>query len=109
VYRHDIVMTTAATNTTAIGTPAGAEQDVETRALWNNAAFRATLQRSRHSAAGQGTLPLDKLDRRRPLSDVAKAHAAAYLAALDQLEDEQDAEVTDDQGRLLHLVLTAAA
>lgn len=95
--------------TTTTSTPTANERDAEMRALWANPAFRTLLERSRRSAAEQGTISLDELDRRRPPTEAAKAHAAAYLEALDRLEEEQDAEVTDDQGRVLHLVLTAAA
>jgi PAS domain-containing protein len=85
------------------------DEDAETRALWANPAFHSMLDRSRQSIVKQGTISLEELKRRRPLSELAESHAEAYLEALDRLEDEQGTEVTDDQGRILHLILTAAA
>jgi hypothetical protein len=85
------------------------DEDAETRALWANPAFHSMLDRSRRSIAEQGAISLEELKRRRPLSELAESHAEAYLEALDRLEEEQGAEVTDDQGHILHLLLTAAA
>jgi hypothetical protein len=83
--------------------------DAEARALMADPVFRAMLDEARASVALGATIPLEELDRRLgPLTEAEKAHAEAYLAALEQLGAEQGGEVTDEQGRLLELVLTAA-
>jgi hypothetical protein len=82
--------------------------DAEARALMANPVFRAMLQEAKNTPP-EDYIPLEELERRLgPMTEAEQAHAAAYLAALDRLEEEQGAEVTDDQGRLLRLVLIAA-
>jgi hypothetical protein len=83
--------------------------DAEARTLMANPVFRAMLDEARASVAMGATIPLDELDRRLgPMTDDERASAEAYLDALDGLAAEQSSDVTDDQGRLLKLVLVAA-
>jgi hypothetical protein len=56
----------------------------------------------------EALISAEELDRRRPLTEVDKAIADEYLTAFDRLEEEQDAEVTENQARLLGVVLIAA-
>ena len=69
--------------------------------------FDALLTEAQQPKAAE-LVSVEELDRRRPLT--AKDHALAdeYLAILDRLEEEQDAEVSDIQARLLNVVLVAA-
>jgi hypothetical protein len=74
-----------------------------------NPTFRAMLAEAKASATLGAGVSQEELERRLgPLTDVERAFADAYLAALDLLEEEQVSEVTDDQGRLLRLVLVGA-
>ena len=66
------------------------------------------LDQAKASVALGATISLDELDRRRPLTDEDTAIADEYLAVLDRLEAEQDAEVIDDQARLYKAILIAA-
>lgn len=81
--------------------------DREAHALMQSTAIRTVLQEARNTPRTED-VSAEELDRRRPLSDAEQAHAQAYGDALDRLEQEQGAGVTDDQGRLLRLVLIAA-
>ena len=44
-----------------------------------------------------------------PLTDTERAFGNTYGDAIDYLAEEQDSEVTDEQGRIIQLVLVAAA
>lgn len=92
------------TKKTTTPTASGDERDAEARALWESPAFQAIRRRSLDSAT-EGGVALEALD---GPDDGVDGHAPAYLDALERLSAEQDAEVTDEQGRLLELVLTAA-
>jgi len=90
-------------------TPEKPDIDDEARALMANPTFRAMLAEAKASATLGAGVSQEELERRLgPLTDVERAFADAYLAALDLLEEEQVSEVTDDQGRLLRLVLVGA-
>jgi hypothetical protein len=81
--------------------------DAEGRALSRSPVFRALLEEGRADKEQGGLTPED-LDRLHPLSDLDREYAKAFGAALDRLEEAQGAEVTDEQARLLKLILTAA-
>lgn len=80
--------------------------DAETRALSRSPVFRELIAEGRASLAEGGLSP-EELEREHPVSELDKAYAAAFGAALDRLEEAQGSEVTDEQGRLLALILTA--
>ncbi|HEV8636549.1 MAG TPA: hypothetical protein VG370_20205 [Chloroflexota bacterium] len=84
------------------------DRDAEARALWASPVFQALLAEARE-ATSEDLISPEELDRRLgPMTAAQKAHADAYLVALERLEREQGGDVTDVQGRLLELVLTAA-
>ncbi|HEV8637811.1 MAG TPA: hypothetical protein VG370_26635 [Chloroflexota bacterium] len=84
---------------------AAAAADAESRALAASPAFQALLAAGRASPA----VPLEELDRRLgPLTEADKARAAAHLRVLERVRDEQGGQPTDEQDRLIELVLTAA-
>jgi rubrerythrin len=88
--------------------PKKLEVDAEARALMANPVFRAMLQEAKNTKSADD-IPLEELERRLgPMTEAERAHAEAYLAALDLLEEEQGGEVTDGQGRLLRLLLIGA-
>jgi hypothetical protein len=105
-------MTTQTTGKTRVRAPRSARKlkiDAEARALMANPVLRAMLDEARAGVATGATIPLDELERRLgPMTDAVRSSAEAYLDALDSLAAEQGSEVTDDQGRLLKLVLVAA-
>lgn len=83
--------------------------DAEARALMADPTFRAVLDEAKASVAAGATIPLDEVERRLgSMTQAERAAAEAYLDALDALAAEQGSDVTDEQGRLLKLVLVAA-
>jgi hypothetical protein len=78
--------------------------DDQTRALAASADFQSLLDEGRASAA----MPLEELDRRRPMTAQDKALADEYLSLFGRLEAQQKAEVTEAQARVLNLILVAA-
>lgn len=83
--------------------------DAEARALMANPVFRAMVAEAEASVALGCTISQEELERRLgPLTEAERAHAAAYGDALDRLAEEQGGEATDDQGRLVRLVLIGA-
>lgn len=89
-------------------TPKRLAVDDEARALIANPVFRAMLQEAKNTPPGD-YIPLEELERR--LGPVPAEDAAVvqdYIAALDRLEAEQGAEVTDTQAALLKTILVAA-
>ncbi len=89
-------------------TPKRLAVDDEARALIANPVFRAMLQEAKNTPPGD-YIPLEELERR--LGPVTAEDAAVvqdYIAALDRLEAEQGAEVTDTQAALLKTILVAA-
>lgn len=82
--------------------------DAEARELMASPVFRAMLDEAKVSVALGAIVPLEELERRRPLTDEDKAIADEYLAVFDRLAAEQDAEVTEEQARALNLVLIGA-
>jgi hypothetical protein len=81
------------------------EPDTESKALASSPEFQGLIAAGRASK-GKG-VSADELDRRRPVAPLEQEYADAYLNALELLENAQDGEVTDEQGRLLKVILTA--
>src|SRR5712692_6850948 len=74
-----------------------------------NPVFRVILRDAKNTRP-EDYIPLEQLDRELgPLTEVDRAFGNTYGDALDRLAEEQDGEVTDEQGRLLQLVLLADA
>jgi hypothetical protein len=75
------------------------------RAFSSGPSIRALLDEGRAGPA----MSADELDLRLgTLTSVEKARAEAHLRALEQLEADQEAEVTAEQDRAIELVLAAA-
>jgi len=69
--------------------------------------FDALLDEARQTAP-RDMLSQEEMDLLNPLTDEDHRLAAEYLDAIDRLETEQDADVTDTQAHLINVVLIAA-
>lgn len=81
------------------------DRDAEARALWDSPTFQSLLAEGRESDSAS----LDEIDLSLgKLSSVEQRRVDAYLDTAERLVEEQGREVTDEQGRLVRLVLLAA-